>query len=104
MLSSKHEQIQKAFQNIIAEASKPTPSGFHKLFVVGQLVVNIKEDRPAAPCKEDPDFCEACSPRGKARGTARGLLWILMGIFQYLRPRPSNEKCLKMEQEESPET
>lgn len=39
-----HDQIHQAFQRIIAEATPTTPSGSHKIFVVGQLVVNVQSE------------------------------------------------------------
>lgn len=46
---SQQDQIHQAFQRIIQEATPSTPSGSHKVFVVGQLIVNVQEERDASP-------------------------------------------------------
>jgi|GEM_PF-6430774 len=49
---SQKDQIHQAFQSIIQEASTPTPSGFHRMFVVGQLIVNVtSEDGASTRCR-----------------------------------------------------
>jgi hypothetical protein len=61
MPNSKHDELRQVFQSIIAEATPDTPSGSHKVFVVGQLVVNMgSESRPKQRCRGGNHCCEKC--------------------------------------------
>jgi hypothetical protein len=55
------DQIRQAFQQIVAEASEPTPSGNHRMFVVGQIVVNVQsESQHRQPCPGVDGCCGRC--------------------------------------------
>ncbi len=58
-MSSSRDQIHQAFRQIIEEATPSTPSGSHKVVVIGQLVLNLPGD-DGAPCPRSRPCCGKC--------------------------------------------
>ena len=60
MSNFQHDQIHNAFKRIIEEAGTPTPSGSHKVFVVGQLVINLQGEEAPVRCRGGEGCCGKC--------------------------------------------
>jgi len=59
-MSTSRDQIHSAFRQIIEEATPSTPSGSHKVVVIGQLVLNLPGDSDGPICAKAKPCCGKC--------------------------------------------
>lgn len=59
-MNSSRDQIHQAFRQIIEEATPSTPSGSHKVVVIGQLVLNLPGDTSSQTSTKARPCCGKC--------------------------------------------